>query len=294
MQQGQYAQYPKPPVKEIDFGVISEGFSIITKNWLPFVIGALIAMVCMYVPSFMASLLNLGINGPAPANTTDTSEIMAYAMRSQAFSLPFSLLSYALMGPATLTLVMMTLKVCRGELVSTSDLGLGFTKFLPAAIASLCVSFLTMLGVIGCFIGTFLVGGLLMFTLPLIADRDMKPFEAIGESFQMLKKHIWLAGVMYFCYSLLSILGALGCCIGVLLTFPLYSVVPTLIYRDFTMGRGTVATAPAPSGFVPSGYTEPTGPAPEPSEPTTSSEPEGTTEEPQSSDPTDHSSEDTQ
>ena len=60
-----------------------------------------------------------------------------------------------------------------------------------------------------------------MFTLPLIMDREMDFWTAMGTSRKMVRKHWWLLFGLVILVSLLNLVGLLACCIGVLFTAPI-------------------------------------------------------------------------
>jgi len=59
------------------------------------------------------------------------------------------------------------------------------------------------------------------FTLPLIVDRQMDFWTAMGTSRRQVKKHWWLVFGLVILISLLNIVGLCLCCVGVLFTFPI-------------------------------------------------------------------------
>lgn len=244
MQTGQYAQYPNQPVREIDFGVISEGFNLIWRNLGPFVV----TVVCMLLASGAVNALGTFLMMPmmmSSKDTVDLSEIFQQSLFNQMISLPFTAISYAVMGPFIMSIVMMTLKVLRGERPEFGDIALGFNRFVPAAVTYLVTTFMVTIGVYACCLPGFILGGLTMFAMPLIAERGLGPFEAIGESWNQLKGHLWMAMLFYFVVGLVSVLGVLACCVGILVTLPLTAVCSTLIYRDFNYGKGGMPAQPA-------------------------------------------------
>jgi hypothetical protein len=58
------------------------------------------------------------------------------------------------------------------------------------------------------------------FTLPLIVDRQLDFWTAMGTSRRQVRKHWWLVFGLTILISLLNLLGLCLCCVGVLFTFP--------------------------------------------------------------------------
>jgi uncharacterized membrane protein len=59
------------------------------------------------------------------------------------------------------------------------------------------------------------------FTLPLIVDKQMDFWTAMGTSRKMVKKHWWLVFGLTILISLLNVAGICACCVGVFFTIPI-------------------------------------------------------------------------
>ncbi len=91
----------------------------------------------------------------------------------------------------------------------------------------------TFLGSLLCVIPGFIASGLLMFTIPLIVIARRPATEAVAESWRILSPQWLTATVFHFVLSLLSLSGVLLCCVGILLTGPLYSLSLALLFHEF-------------------------------------------------------------
>lgn len=60
-----------------------------------------------------------------------------------------------------------------------------------------------------------------VFTLPLIVDKQMDFWTAMGTSRKMVKKHWWLVFGLTIIIGLLNVVGLCACCIGALFTAPI-------------------------------------------------------------------------
>jgi uncharacterized membrane protein len=72
-----------------------------------------------------------------------------------------------------------------------------------------------------------------MFTVPLIVDRQMDGVEAISTSFRTLSADFLNAVLFYVVLTFIVFAGLLACCLGLLVTFPLYYLAVAIVYRDF-------------------------------------------------------------
>ncbi len=77
------------------------------------------------------------------------------------------------------------------------------------------------------------------FTLPLIVDRQMDFWTAMGTSRRMVKKHWWLVFGLVILISLLNIVGICLCCVGVLFTFPIGIAALMFAYETIFSERQT-------------------------------------------------------
>jgi uncharacterized membrane protein len=59
------------------------------------------------------------------------------------------------------------------------------------------------------------------FTLPLIIDRQMDFWSAMGASRKMVSKHWWQVFGLVILISLVNVAGLLLCCVGILITIPI-------------------------------------------------------------------------
>jgi len=59
------------------------------------------------------------------------------------------------------------------------------------------------------------------FTLPLIVDKQLNFWTAMGASRKMVKKHWWLVFGLTILISLLNVAGVCACCVGALFTIPI-------------------------------------------------------------------------
>lgn len=107
---------------------------------------------------------------------------------------------------------------------------------LGSALYALAVSVASLF----CFLPALIVHGLLMFTLPLIVDAGLPAPAAIGGSWNALKGQWLMASVFHLVVSFFSGIGSCLCCVGLLVTAPLYVLSIAVLYRDFFPGNAPV------------------------------------------------------
>jgi uncharacterized membrane protein len=139
-----------------------------------------------YVPLFLGSLV--------------------VAMIAGACTLPFSYVLTAKTAPLTLQMQAMqhdpaALQRLMPQLMSA------FSSSLPV----LCVCMIPAMFFLAC----------LQFTLPLIMDKQMAVAAALKASWHMTLKHFWQVLGLTLLVGLVTALGLLGCCIGIMFTAPI-------------------------------------------------------------------------
>jgi uncharacterized membrane protein len=78
-----------------------------------------------------------------------------------------------------------------------------------------------------------------MFTLPLVMDKGLDFWTAMGTSRKMVGKHFWLVlGLIIVC-GLINMAGVLACCVGLFLSIP-------LVFSAFMYAYESIFSASAP------------------------------------------------
>jgi hypothetical protein len=91
----------------------------------------------------------------------------------------------------------------------------------------------TFLGSMLCVIPGFIVSGLLMFMIPLIVIARRPATDAFAESWRVLRSQWLTAAVFHLVLSLVSGMGVILCCVGILFTGPLYSLSVAILFHEF-------------------------------------------------------------
>ncbi len=91
----------------------------------------------------------------------------------------------------------------------------------------------TFVGSMFCVIPGFIVSGLLMFTIPLIVIARKPATDAFAESWRVLSSQWLTATVFHLVLSVVSSLGVIFCCVGILFTGPLYSLSIAILFHEF-------------------------------------------------------------
>jgi len=101
----------------------------------------------------------------------------------------------------------------------------------------LLVSFLigvaTSIGMALCVIPAFIVSGLCLLAIPLVALGRLPATGAIIQSFHALKSQWLTASLFHWALIIVAVSGLLLCGFGILFTGPLYSLAVTILYQNF-------------------------------------------------------------
>jgi uncharacterized membrane protein len=133
----------------------------------------------------------------------------------------------------------MAVKVARGQAVQVGDVFGAYRRFWPVVGTMFLSMVASGIGLCLCIVpGIFLFGALSM--APLIAfDQEVDPIEALTRSYRTLGRDAWMMFLVMFVAGLLNIAGILVCCVGVLVTMPMYMATVGLSYHYLFPPAGT-------------------------------------------------------
>jgi uncharacterized membrane protein len=126
------------------------------------------------------------------------------------------------------------------DLFSVTDVG------LELLLAAAFYSAATFVGDLLCVIPGVIVSGLLMFTIPFVVIARQPATAAVRLSWNALSPQWLTAGLFHFVLVVVSGSGILLCCIGLLLTAPLYSLSIAILYHEFVSAPAPPAGKPKP------------------------------------------------
>ena len=141
--------------------------------------------------------------------------------------LPANYVFYAKAGP-----LLAQLQDAQAQHLTPAEMQDILPKFFRALVDALPVIFVCLIPM------TYLTVSW-MFTLPLIADREMNFWPAMKTSFKMVNRHWWQLFGLFVLTSLITVAGLLGCCIGILFTAPIGIAALMFAYETIFSGSRT-------------------------------------------------------
>jgi len=233
-QGGGYPPPPPPPQQpRIRFEAIGEAWSLFQRDAATWIVAALIYFAIVFIIGAVVGFA-LGITGQIATRTSGIGGISSLAYSTWSIGnilariVIFVVSTFLLSG-----MYRMALKSLRNEKINVTDM-FSVGDVLPnCLLAAIIVGLATGIGFMLCIIPGIIVGALLMFTYPLIVDRRLGAIEAISQSVNALKGEIVMASVFYLVVGVMAALGFVACCVGALVTFPLFVLSIAVVYRDF-------------------------------------------------------------
>jgi uncharacterized membrane protein len=222
----------------VDTSAISEGWQILSSNLGVWIGATVIAGIIAIVYSQITGLVT---NRMMPDPTTvDPSNMMPYiAGMLPAISIGNFLgipLNAFLYGGFTA----MGLNQLRRGTVSIGDLFSAGPYMIQLMIFSFILQFVSFAYLLCCIPGLIL-NGLMLFALPLMIERKMNALEAISTSWNALKGQIGSLVVLMILLSLLILVSAIPCGLGLLVTLPLWVMTVMVLYNRFFPADGSNA-----------------------------------------------------
>lgn len=153
---------------------------------------------------------------------------------------PFSVLLLFLMVIVALWLLQAAM--VRGALYETDGYPPAFGSFFRfvnagnVLLTSLLAFAVTLLASTLCLLPGIVVGFLCMFSMHFVIDQDYGPVEAIKASAQLVLANLWAALLLAMTVTLVTIVGALLCGLGLFVAGPVSVIAVTYAYRMLTAG----------------------------------------------------------
>jgi hypothetical protein len=215
--------YPRMPL--VRFSAIGEAWALFLRRWPLWVLAVLIVLAAY---SVVGGAVFSFFNVRAPRGARPF--WIGLSPRGQLLQF---VLTPVVIAPFLGGMFRMACRQVRGQPVGLETL-FSVVDVLPQLLlGSFLYGLATFLGLCALVLPMFVVSGVLMFTLPLIVDARLDATEALSRSWHVLK-HQWLtAAVFHAAAGFVAWAGGCFCCVGSVITAPLYCLSIAVLYRDF-------------------------------------------------------------
>jgi len=214
----------------VRLGAIGEGWGLFQDQWGVWMLTVGIALVCHAGVLGLASSA-LGVLIPDALGWFRMSSPSGGGAVAMA-------LTMAVNGLFLGGMMRMACLQVRGRTIGVGDL-FSVVDVLPNLIlGALLYGLASTVGFMCLFLPGLIVSAVFLFTFPLIVDGGMGATEAMGRSWEALRGQMVSATVFHIAVSIVAGVGSCLCCVGLLLTAPLYSLSIAVLYRDFFLTKG--------------------------------------------------------
>jgi len=225
-----YGQGPNYLSSKVNFGWIGESFEIYKQAWLSWLYLCLIpvgAYVCLMVLMLVAGLTRStmprsGVGAPGSSAGVGIIILMV----------ALELAVYLSIFIVVVCAGEFALRQVKGEYVEPRDIFRGMKHFWPYVLFGILSYICHLVGFIALCVGTYVVAGLLIPASAMVSN-GMSAVDAIGKSFDGMKKDWLNATLFYLVFNLLLAAGIMCTCgLGSFVLLPMYFIVSALAYRD--------------------------------------------------------------
>ena len=213
---------PSQNIPEYDFDIIEiikEGF-----RHLDGVKGTFVAAFGVYVVVAIVLQLVLGIFFPSPPAPAEPNLLNQQIV---------TILSYPVLMPLMVGIIMMAINYSRGETIEFKSIFNYYHLMGKLALAGILIYVMTIIGFVLLILPGIYLSIAYVFTLPLIADKGMDVWEAMELSRKTVTKHWFKVFGLLFLLGLIFIAGIMTLGIGLIWAVPLmFLTLYGLLYRS--------------------------------------------------------------
>ncbi len=217
-------------VARVRFNAIGEAWQLYQQRWVVWSLSVLVVIVgYAIINGGLAAILGV----PHPNNPGGFRAILRLPTTFIQASL-FSMVGGVFLGAMSRS----ACRQVRGVAIDVDTLFSISDVFVNLVIGAILIGLAWSVGFFFFVLPGLVIAGLLMFTIPLIVDAGLPPREAISLSWQALKGEWFTATLFHLAVWFLASLGGALCCVGIVITAPLYSLSIAVLYRDFFLAKG--------------------------------------------------------
>jgi hypothetical protein len=223
----EYPRYQSQPPKGISFDILTDAFNMFGREWKTWTLAALpmlLLTVVWFIYYFMGMMPLM--------EATETNSTINEADIIWSFSMMFGSMAVYYLGYYVLLagLVHMGVQQAKGLPISVKDAFTFGGRFFQVVLATIVVSVVTIVGFFLCFIPGILVAIVSVIVFPLITDRKLDAFSAVGESWRMLWPHVGMVFVLQLVANMIAGFSVYVCGVGALFGYSIVALCMALKY----------------------------------------------------------------
>jgi uncharacterized membrane protein len=216
------------------FDYIGIAWKMITKNPSVYIVGGIVMLIAAVAVQIPAQVLSMAMGGSKVSidpTTGATSGGPSLAL------IPLTLV-LSLVSSAVTTALMTGMSLAAIEEADTGStrfetLFSGFKNFGNLFVGSILYTIAIYIGMLFCLVPGIYLSGALSLSLLIIIKEGLNGVDGLKASMERMKPYAFSMFGLLLVSLICSLLGAIACGIGLLVTWPIYSIVIGLTYRDF-------------------------------------------------------------
>lgn len=218
----------------IYFDYIGTAWKMITKNPSVYIVGGLVILIAMMAVQVPFQIITNMMGGNSVNIDAQTGNVTR-APSLMLFPVTFAL---SLIGGAINTALMTGMSLAAIEEADTGTtkfetLFSGFKNFGNLIIGSILYSIAVGIGFVFCILPGIYLCGALALSMLIIIHEGVNGVDALKASYERMKPYAFSMVGLVIVAGICSMIGVIACGIGVVVTWPIYSIVLGLTYRDF-------------------------------------------------------------
>lgn len=216
-----------PDDYDIDIGgCFKRGWALVISNPVLTIVGAVfisLASLALNIPSWIGNAMTqVGSDGG-----------VGLKIIASLLGLVSGILSMLFQGVFYAGFYYFILRIMRGETPAVLDVFGGFKRnFVQLMLGGVVMSLLIGLGLILCILPGIYLGVSYIFALPLIIDKEMGFWDAMELSRQTVGKHFFWVLLFLIAVIFVTLLGLIGCIVGIFFTIPIAAAALLYAYED--------------------------------------------------------------
>ena len=228
---GNYAMPTRGPGVYFDY--IGIAWRMLTKNPSVYIVGGLVIFVAIMAVNIPVSIIGQALGGNGYKMDPQTGRMTGPNIGSLPITMVLNLIAGAINTALMTGIALAAIEEADTGQTKFETLFSGFKNFGQLLVGSILYSLAVTLGMVLCIVpGLYLAGALSLTTLIIILE-GVAGVDALKLSYTRMKPYAFSMLGLVIVAAIVSSLGLIACCIGVVVTWPLYYIVIGLTYRDF-------------------------------------------------------------